>query len=257
MASDLGDVKRQVAVANRVLAEVGLATGVTASLGHASLRVPGEPDTFVVKGRGYGTDVLSAMRPEDMILCDKEGFMLDGPPGSSQCYEVKIHSCILKSRPDLNSVVHAHPRFTILMSVLQKNIVPMCQEGIGLVRHPLPLYPRTKIITSEAEGMEVADLLANGNAELMLGHGAVTAGATLAEAVQNMWLLEEQAKMNYYAYCAAGPEHPRIPDELVAEIVDMMENVRDLPHFRDLPSDWRPRSNAVYDHYAEIVSKDM
>ncbi len=38
------DAKHEVAVANRVLAEVGLATGVLASLGHASLRVPENPE---------------------------------------------------------------------------------------------------------------------------------------------------------------------------------------------------------------------
>ena len=30
----------------------------------------------------------------------------------------KIHSCIYKTRPDVQSVVHVHPRFIVLMSVL-------------------------------------------------------------------------------------------------------------------------------------------
>ena len=88
MAETLADVKYQVAVANRVLCALGLATGVTASLGHASLRLPGQPDRFVVKGRGYQMDALAAMRPEDMVVCDTEGYFIDGPPGSTQCFEV-------------------------------------------------------------------------------------------------------------------------------------------------------------------------
>ena len=45
------DVKRcEVAIANRVLAEVGLCNGITASLGHISMRVPGHPEHFIVKG---------------------------------------------------------------------------------------------------------------------------------------------------------------------------------------------------------------
>jgi hypothetical protein len=43
MADTLADVEYQVAVANRVLWALGLATGVTASLGHASLRAPEHP----------------------------------------------------------------------------------------------------------------------------------------------------------------------------------------------------------------------
>ena len=39
MSSELDDVKREVAAANRVLANLGLASGVTAALGHASMSV--------------------------------------------------------------------------------------------------------------------------------------------------------------------------------------------------------------------------
>ena len=62
------EVKYQVAVANRVLAEVGLATGFRASLGHASMRLPTDPGKFIVKGRGYRVDALHSIRPEDMVV---------------------------------------------------------------------------------------------------------------------------------------------------------------------------------------------
>ena len=50
MAGELDEVKYQVAVANRILAELGLATGILASLGHASMRVPSAPDTALAGG---------------------------------------------------------------------------------------------------------------------------------------------------------------------------------------------------------------
>ena len=255
--AEIDDIKEQVAVANRVLAELGLATGVTASLGHASMRVPSEPDKFVVKGRGYETDALATMRPEEMVVCDLEGYKIGGPDGVYQCHEVKIHSCILKTRPQVQSVVHIHPRFTILMSVLKKTLLPMCQEGIALVQHPLPVYPQTKIITTDEEGMQVANMLGDGKAMLLYGHGAITTGTALADSVQSMLQLEEQARMNYYAYCAVGPEYPSIPAELVEETINMMGGVHDLPHFHNLPPDWRPRRSAVFDYYAQLVSRDL
>jgi ribulose-5-phosphate 4-epimerase/fuculose-1-phosphate aldolase len=137
LAPELEEVKLQVAQANRVLSDVGLATGVTLALGHASMRVPSQPDRFVVKGRQYYLDGLAVMRAEDMVVCDTEGFLVDGPSGITQCSEVKIHSCIYKTRHDVQSVVHVHPRFTVLLSVLRIPLVPMCQEGIQLVRNPL------------------------------------------------------------------------------------------------------------------------
>ena len=90
MATELEEIKLQVAQANRVLADVGLATGVTAALGHASMRVPSQPDRFVVKGRQYALDALAIMRAEDMVVCDTEGFLVDAPPGITQCRKSKF-----------------------------------------------------------------------------------------------------------------------------------------------------------------------
>jgi L-fuculose-phosphate aldolase len=256
MSSELDGVKRQVAIANRVLSEVGLATGVLASLGHASLRVPSDPTKFVVKGRGYAMDVLVRMRPEDMVVCDTEGYLVEGPPGVSQCFEVKMHSCIYKTHPEVQSVVHVHPRFTVVMSVLQATLVPMCQEGIQLVRRPLPVYPHVRTIQSEAEGMEVAELLGNSKAILLRGHGAATAGASLNESVMNMLQLEEQAKMNWYAYCAAGPDHQRISEELIQEISNRPK-LNELPQFKDVLTSGTPRVEGVWDYYSDLVSQDL
>jgi ribulose-5-phosphate 4-epimerase/fuculose-1-phosphate aldolase len=259
MSSELDEVKRQAAVANRVLAEVGLATGVLASLGHASLRVPSNPERFVVKGRGYAVDALARMRPEDMIVCDLEGNFVSGPPGSSQCYEVKMHSCIYKTHPEVHSVVHVHPRYVVVMSVLGVTLVPMCIEGIQLVRRPLPVYPHVKTIQGEEEGMEVARLLGDSKAIILQGHGAATVGASLRESVLNMLQLEEQAKMNWYAYCAAGPDHPYIPDYLIDEITNRPP-VTDLPHLKEVLQGRRagsPGTEGVWAYYAELVSRDL
>ena len=250
--AELEDVKRQVAIANRVLADVGLASGVLVSLGHASMRLPSDPGKFVVKGRGYALDALAVMRPEDMVLCDLEGYWLDGPPDTTPCAEVKMHSCIYKVRPDVQSVVHVHPRYVVVMSVLQANLVPMCQEGIQLVSRPLPVYPHVKTIHSEEEGMEVANMLGDSKAILLRGHGAATAGRSLDDSVLTMYQLEEQAKMNWYAYCAAGPNHDRLSDELIDEMTDR-PSMEDLPHFQGK----QVRRGGVWAYYTDRVSQGL
>ena len=257
MPSELDDVKHQVAVANRILAEMGLASGVLASLGHASLRLPSDPGKFAVKGRGYPIDVLERMRPEDMVVCDLEGSKVDGPAGVTPCYEIKMHSCIYEARPDVLSIVHAHPRYTVVMSVLQKTLVPMCQEGMQLVRYPLPVFPHNRLILTEEDGTEVSALLGNSPAVLLQGHGAATTGASLSASVMNMFQLEEQAKMNWYGYCAAGPNHPRVPEELVAEN-DNRIPIHELPHLKELFGGQPPApNNGVWLHYADLVSRDL
>lgn len=257
--SEIDDVKYDVAVANRVLTALGLATGPTISLGHVSKRLPSDPTKFVVKGRGYKIDALPRMMPEDMVLCDLEGYKLDAPEGVTQCYEVKIHSCIYKLRPDVQSVVHVHPQFTVLMSILGTGIFPMCQgQGIEILKQDVPTLRKYKIIQSEEEGMQVAETLGNNKAILLLGHGVVTVGRAPDDVVISTLGLEEQAKMNWYAYCAAGPNYPKIPEDLVQENFYRGISYDDLPHFRGAGAEThRAAGNAIFLHYADQVWQDL
>ena len=247
MNSDLEDVKREVAAANRVLANLGLATGFTAALGHASMRVPSEPKHFFVKGREYELDALAVMEPDDMVMCDTEGFLIAGRAGLTQCSEVKIHACIYKTHPNVQAVVHVHPRYTILMSILTGALKPMCQEGAQLVRQALPIYPHVKTIQSDAEGMEVANLLGESDAMLLFGHGAVTTGKKLSEAVMGMAHLEEQARLNYLAYCAQGKDYNSLPDNLIDEMSNRTP-LSEHPHFKDVLKGRAPQRDGTWNY---------
>ncbi len=232
VSDDVQDLRPQVASANRVLAQTGMASGVLASLGHASMRVPSTPERFVTKGRGYAVDALALMEPDDMVVCDLGANLVEGPPGVSQVSEVMLHACIFRARPDVQAVVHVHPRFATILSVLGGGIVPVCNEGNVLVRDPLPVYPHSRLIVSEEDGLDVAGYLGAGKAILLRGHGAITVGASLEEAVVAMLELEEQARMNWYARCAAGPDHPRLSGEDVDDWVDSSKARGRLAHFQ-------------------------
>ncbi|MDE2900771.1 MAG: class II aldolase/adducin family protein [Chloroflexota bacterium] len=233
--AEIDDVKREVAIANRILTHTGLSAGILASLGHVSMRVPGDPELFVVKGRGYEVDALPLMQPEDMIVCDMEGRKVGGPPNATQCFEVKIHSTILKAHPEINSAVHVHPRFATMMSVLQARLVPMCNEGRELVRRPIGVYPHNKLILTEEDGQGVVAALGDAQVALLRGHGAVTVGRSVDQSVMNMLQLEEQARMNWYAYCAMGPDHPGIPEDDIVEALSQ-PSLSELEHFQGGPA---------------------
>jgi L-fuculose-phosphate aldolase len=258
MTTTAVDVKREVAIANRVLWATGLCTGITASLGHASMRLPDQPDRFLVKGRGYKMDALAAMLPGDMVTCDLEGNLVDGPPGATQCFEVKMHSWMYKLYPNVLSVVHVHPRYTVLMSTLGRTLKPMCQEGMDLVAHPLPMYPHVKTVVTDGEGEEVGRLLGANKAVLLQGHGATTVGSSLEEAVMNVLHLEEQARLNYLALSALGPEYPSLPLGYIEE-ARSRGPMGDLPHFREsfARAQGQPRVGGVWQYYTTEVSRDL
>lgn len=96
MPGAIDEAKREAAAGTHLLSIFGLSTGVRVSLGHVSIRVPGQPDRFVVKGRGYRTDALPRVRPEDMVLVDLDGVWVDGPKNVVPCFEVKRDCCVIR-----------------------------------------------------------------------------------------------------------------------------------------------------------------
>ncbi|MCH8198759.1 MAG: class II aldolase/adducin family protein [Chloroflexi bacterium] len=250
--SELDDVKHEVVIANRMLYETGLADGLTIERGHVSMRLPGQPDRFVIKGLG---PALSLLGPDDLLVCDLEGFKTEGPKELNVPNEVKMHSCILRERPDVASVVHVHPRFAVLMSVLQVDLGPMCIEGMQLFSKPLPVFPSPRLIIREEDGVEVAKLMGDADAILLQGHGAATAGADMEEAVMNMLYLEEQARMNWYAYCAAGPKHATITAEQSAEFGANMRAMRDQPHLKPEVAPTPRKPSGVWKHYQRLIEE--
>ena len=88
--------------------------------------------------------------------------------------------------------------------------------------------------------------------------GATTVGASLEEAVMSMLQLEEQARMNYQALCALGPDYPSLADELIEEIHNRPP-MAELAHFREpfARANGQPRVAGVWQYYTAQVSQDL
>ena len=226
---DVKQLKDKVATANRVLAHAGLATGSTAYLGHASARIP-NTDYIVMKGRGYEVDTLAKMQAGDMIVLDLESNVVDGPRGVIPQNEVKMHTRIYAARKDVGGITHVHPRFCILLSIVGKKIVPVCNEGLILTQAGVPVYPNNELICTDEQADRVAKKLGGKNAILLRGHGAVTVGGGVEAATVNMIDLEEQARMNYYVYLLGrGAAGARIPQGQAKAYVDFIPVMPELP----------------------------
>ena len=251
--AELDDIIEEVAHANRILFEMDLAGGPTIERGHVSFRLPSQPDTLVIKGLG---PALSKTFAEHMVLVNMNGFKVGGPKEMNLPNEVKMHSCILREHPEWNSVVHVHPRYTVLMSVLQENLGPMCIEGMPLFRKPLPLFPSPRLIIREEDGAEVAKLLGDSQAILLQGHGAATVGVDMEESVINMLYLEEQARMNYLAYCAAGSGHATLTAEQAREFVGNMQKLGEQEHLKPDVAPTPRKPSGIWLHYGELAKRD-
>ena len=96
--------------------------------------------------------------------------------------------------------------------------------------------------------------MGDADAILLQGHGAATAGSDLEGAVINMLQLEEQARMNYYAYAAAGPDHPTITAEQTAEFGANMRAMADQAHLKPEVAPTPRKPSGVWKHYERLIA---
>jgi L-fuculose-phosphate aldolase len=141
------------------------------------------------------------MKPDDMIICDLEGNKLAGTKDRTS--EFAMHATVYKLRPDIRSVVHAHPPvatgFATAGMGLTKALLPEVIIGLGCV--PLASYglPGTPALT---DGM--IPLIPKYDAILMGNHGAVCYGADVWKAFFKMETVEHFARITFVAEMLGG-----------------------------------------------------
>ncbi|MFQ5850410.1 MAG: class II aldolase/adducin family protein [Candidatus Binatia bacterium] len=223
------ELRKKVAVACRILAASGICSGVTAAVGHASARIPGT-DKILIKGRGYPLDALEYMKPQEQIVIDLDCNIISAPKGIAPPAEIKLYTHIYKTRPEVGGIVHAHPRYATVMSVINMPMAVVCHEGAYITSLGVPVYNDMNLISTDETGAGMAELLGHGSALLLRAHGAVTVGKTVEQATVNMIDLEEQAKMNLYCLAAGGPDFPKVPDDEVRTFIKFRrEELHELP----------------------------
>ncbi len=169
--------------------------------GHVSIRVPGDPDHFYMKPHSFGFDEIT---PENMVLCNLDGEKVGGTGRKHS--EVYIHSEIYKSRPDVNSVIHAHPTYAVAFSATGKNLQPISQPSVAFA-DGLPYFDEAiDLIRTPALGLGVANSLGQCKAVLMRNHGVSVVGSSVEEATILLIMLENACQIQLAAMSAGVGE---------------------------------------------------
>lgn len=211
----LADVLRDLVIANRILAH----EQVVDAYGHVSVRHPERPDRFF----------LSCSRsPELVSLDDILEYDLDCNPidqkGKGQYTERPIHGGIYKSRPDVQSVIHNHAYeiipFTVTKGVALK---PLLHTSAGLGA-TIPVWDIRQnfgdtnlLVTTMAQGGDLAATLGRNRVVLMRGHGSAVAGISLQDAVHTAYYLKVNAQLQERAM-RMGSDIVYLSDGEIAEM---------------------------------------
>jgi L-fuculose-phosphate aldolase len=166
--------------------------------GHFSSRLP--------DGRGLLINavdsVRSRIRLDDFIEIDFEGRPLSGtrtPP-----MEFHLHAQIYLRRADVQAIVHAHPRWSTVLTTAGHAWQPVTMQAAVLAS--VPTFEETASINSAALGEALARCLGDRKAALMRRHGAVTVAGSVRDAFVQALYLEENAHRQYLALQIGTPQ---------------------------------------------------
>ncbi|MGI5454589.1 class II aldolase/adducin family protein [Streptomyces sp. CA-249302] len=166
--------------------------------GHVSARDP-EGRGVWLKSGGRGFDEVSY---EDIALVDHDGALVagSGPPPR----EYPLHTEVLRARPDIDSVVHCHPPYSIALAATGQPLYAF-SNGAGPFAGGVPRYEEPVGLVQTAElGAAVADRLGDARALFLVGHGIIAVGSTVATAVTTAILLERACRLQILAASAGG-----------------------------------------------------
>ena len=184
-------------LANHILVSEGVLDG----FGHVSVRDPDDCNRFYI-ARSMAPALVSL---EDLVICNLDGEVVS-PSGARTYVERFIHSEIYKARSDIHSVVHSHSPAVIPFSVTGARLRPICHMS-GFLGASVPVYEirhdlgetSDLLIRNQTLGRSLAKVLGKGAVALMRGHGSVTVGCSIKQAVFRAIYTESSARLQMEA----------------------------------------------------------
>jgi L-fuculose-phosphate aldolase len=168
------------------------------------------------------------MTPGDIVHLTMDGLATGDHQPSS---EWRFHRDIMRAKPEVNAIVHAHPVYSTIIAIMGMEIPPLHYMIAAAGGHTIPCAPYATFGTEELSKHAVA-ALTDRSACLLEHHGLIATGPTLDKA---MWLaieVETLARQFHGCLQVGGPR--LLP---VEEIERVRLRMRDYGH--------RPKSQAA------------
>jgi L-fuculose-phosphate aldolase len=193
------DLRLRLTQVGKELYDKGLTHG---SSGNISARIP-ESRTCIIKPSGYR---FCDLRPKDFIVVNIEDRKVVSG-NTKPSIETPFHTRIYQERPKVNGVVHIHPHFSTIISILGKQIIlmgfdifqaPALAKGISISNFAPPGSEKLADFIVEALKDKVACLIPH--------HGSITIGRTIEEAAINAEVVERIAQLNFEVSMMGKPK---------------------------------------------------
>lgn len=199
------EARREIVAACRELADTGLTVGTS---GNISVRAGG------VMLITPSATPYAELTPE--MICEMP---LDGPEGvctgpRKPSTEWRFHRDILRARPEIGAVVHAHPPHCTALAMARREIPPCHYMIAAFGGANVRCAGYARYGTAELSAL-VLQALQDRTACLMANHGMIALGETLSRAMWRAAELEALARQYCIALSIGGPV--LLSDEQIGE----------------------------------------
>jgi L-fuculose-phosphate aldolase len=159
-----------------------------------------------------------AMTAEDIIEMRLDGKVVGtGRPST----EWRFHLAIMRERPEVNAIVHAHPTHCTTLAIMERGIPPIHYMIAAAGGDSIRCAPYATFGTEELSSNAV-EALKGRTACLLAHHGMIALGSDLAGA---MWLaVEVETLAHQYVNCLQLGEPPLLSSEEIRNVADRMTN---------------------------------
>jgi ribulose-5-phosphate 4-epimerase/fuculose-1-phosphate aldolase len=223
--ADTPELRSDVAAACRILAGRGLVDGI---LGHVSARV--SEDEMVLRCRTPQERGLALSTADDVWRVTFDGVPVDLPDQTKSPIELPIHAELMRSRPEIGCVIHAHPPEVLLAGLAGLRPRPVFGAfnvpALRLALEGIPVFPRSALISTRALAGDLLAAMGDSRACLMVGHGVTVAAADVREATVLAVSLGELFSVTL-ELARLGAEPPEVGPDDIAQLADS----RLIPNF--------------------------
>ncbi len=186
--------------------------------------------------------------PDDIRLVDMDGTHLEDSDGWQVPKELPIHTGVLRRHPDVQAVVHAHPRSALLVGLAGLALRPVFGSynipALRLALDGVPVYDRAVLISRTELADEMLAAMGDRRVVLLRGHGITVAGDSVAQATGRAVDLEELCRVTV-ELARLGAEVAPLPAADIAELPDLGTGFNDQLHWQALAAELDPPSPPI------------
>jgi ribulose-5-phosphate 4-epimerase/fuculose-1-phosphate aldolase len=198
--AEIAALREDLAAAFRITAQMGWSESVG---NHFSAAVSADGKQFLLNRKWQH---FASIKPADLMLLDADDPDVMSRPDAPDASAWTIHGTVHRQCPAARVIIHCHPpHATALATLADPRMLPL-DNNTARFFNRLAIDQGFGGIADEAEeGERLAAALGNHKTLLMGNHGVTCAGATVAEAFEDLYFFEKAAQTLLLAYASGQP----------------------------------------------------